>query len=224
MPKIANHVIKIHGEKITESYKVEINYNSSEGFYIRVPEILLPAYSHLTDQDKITHNASFFYKRKMDHYNGKGTPIVSGDSEANVCENARKLFLKLAQSAITERPVILIFYEDKETGRNHHTTQGFDPTGLEFGLTFCIETSVAGGDPVYYEYTERERFGEPVIDRRAIHVWNSNCTIIDDTPGNKEFVINLYKALKELRTKMKNFTSTSEKFLQLIASNQKLLN
>lgn len=224
MPKITSTTIQVYTDKINEKYKVDINYISKESsFVIEVPSQFIDAFDHLSNQDRNTFHAMYYHKTKY-HRQDNGKRVVTGKTEAEVIAHAAELFKKLASVSITERNVILVFYTARETNRNHKTSEGYTPTGFDIGLTFCVETTVAGGTKKYYEYSEYEAFGEKRINKKEINIWRDSVNIIDDTEENKKFLITLYKAMDELKNKMDKFTKDEESLLSLISSQQKLLN
>lgn len=221
MPKISKTVIRVHTEKINESFDVQISYSVKKAiFYIPIPDRLKVACVHLTDKDKEKFSVADIGKS----YHSYSTIVdnrdivVTGGTESDVCVNARKLFTKLSESEIKEREVIVVFHDLGTPGRNHKFSDGYDSIGMELGLTFCVETIVAGGEPVYYEYTKYNAFGEEKTVKRQIHLWNTQALVIDNTEENKEFLIKLYKSFDKLVAEMKKFTKSEKTLLSLIAS------
>lgn len=222
MPKITTAIISVFTEKINEKYKVDVNYFSKEtAFAIEVPGRFEDAFDHLSKDEMKLFDATVYHKTR--HKTDNGKRMVTGSSEAEVISNAKKLLTKLAEVSIIERNVIIAFYDGRGTNKNHRTSEKYDVVGFDIGLTFCVETTIAGGEKKYYEYTDHEAFGEKRTSKRETNIWNSNCIIIDDNEENREFTISLYKAVSELKRKMDEFTETEENFLSLIASKQKLI-
>lgn len=225
MPKISRNDMTIHHADIKKYFEVEIMYNQENLFYAKIDPSFDELFDHATHAKLNEFKATRFYKSSRYRLtNGPYSRIVKGDTESECLSNIRKFYEHFLTETIQKRDVIIVFYNPKDTTnyQQHKYNDAHPQIGMQFGLTYAVETT-SGDKKVYNQYKTFDSFGEQIIQRTELSLWNKASVIIDDTPGNREFLEGLYKALFTLNEKLAQFTATPDDLLNLIANNQKLL-
>lgn len=229
MPKISNNQITAYHKDIKKFFDIVVMYNQEHTFYAVIPNQFKSVVHHF-DNDKMTElGIDIKYKSKSRRWRSDTNQedyeyIVSDNSEGSCLSKMKKTLEYLVDKSIEQRKVIILFYNAKDECRyNNHLFNNEHPQiGIQFGLTYAIETKV-GENKVYSQYRTIDWFGEPREERTELNLWDSAATIIDDTPENRFTLEALYDAFVKLRDKLTSFTATPEKLLEFIASKQKLL-
>ena len=225
MPKISTNNVQIHNKHITKDYTVDIMYNQKHHFYANIHSEYRDIVHHLGDDKLKELSIVKDYAKKYPSAEDKYQPIIVGATENEVLSKMRTALTYFTDKSIVQRNVIIVFYNSKDIQHyNRHTYNKEHPQiGLQYALTYAVETSV-GDKKIYATYTPYESFGETRINIHELNLYHAASTIIDDTPENRATLEHLYTALFNLNKKLGEFTSTPEKLLELISSNQKLLN
>jgi hypothetical protein len=222
MPKISNNNVTTITPDGRKNFDVEIFYNSKNHFYAVVPEVLNSQFDHLSEiEKKELHTEKYFKKRGDDLFKR----IVTGSTERECFERIKSIIDKLIVSTISKRNVIIVFYypEKGSSYSGHKYNKEHRLIGMNFALCYAIETCIAGGKPIYNIYSEYEAFGKKNTNRNELNLWSEKYSIINDTPESRLFLELLYKNLDSLINKLEEFTSTPEKLISFISSNQKLI-
>lgn len=224
MPKISNNSLPIHHKDIKRTFDIVIMYNQEYGFYAEIPSEFHEIVNHLSHEDcqLLFISKKYAKKHSMDN---KYTSIITSPMEGQCLGRMKDCILKLMDKAITQRDVIIVFFNPKDltTYNNHVHNLEHPQIGMQFGLTYAVETSV-GEEKVYSIYPEGG-YVESCIrkERKEISLYDKASTIIPDTPQNRETLEKLYTAFVVLNERLKEFTSSPEKLLKMISSNTKLL-
>lgn len=222
MPKISNKTITIYKENGGSSYDVNVMYLSKVGFYIPVPEPLLPAFALLSEEQHSQYKTCF---NKLSSAREKNA-IVIAESEKAVIEYAQTAFNFLAKLSIIERPVIVVYFsESKVRSVGHESNEGYEKQGFEYGLCYCIEVKVSQeGKPRYEKRTLiQPLLGKSYEVKTELNLWGNGFIIIDDTQESRDVLEHTYKLYRELKLRLSSFLTDGDKLVELIASNQKLI-
>lgn len=227
MPKISNNDISVYHKDIRRNFKITVMYNQDHLFYAVIPSEFNEIINHLSGTECIELFIHKMYKAKNKNIikDATFTPIVTAGSEGECLSLMKKCLEQMVNKSIVQRKVIILFYNAKDNcNYNEHRYNDAHPQiGMQFGLTYAIETSV-GESKVYSTYREWEAFGEKRVDRTELRLYDGASTIIPDTPENRATLETLYNNLALLNSKIKDFTQTPETLLLFIESNIKLLN
>lgn len=224
MAKVGTHTIHVYQKDIQKDYKVSLMYNNDYRFHVEIPLEFFNVVHHLDESILTEYSIGKIYKKKYDYSNYK--PIIFAHTEELALEKTKKCFEYLTDKAVIQRNVIIVFYNPKDLCQynEHFYNEEHPQIGMQFGLTYAVETSV-GDKKVYSIYPEGGyRNGCVMQNRKELRLWNKASTIIPDTPENRATLENLYNAFIQLNEKLKSFMSTPEKLLEFIQSNVKLLN
>jgi len=227
MAKISNNNIKVWHKDIAKNYDVSINYSQWHHFYAAIPAEFQKITEHLSDEEQkklfiVSHKTSKYRSELHSH-------VVEAETEADCLNRITEALKILVDKAIVQRKVIIVFYNPKDTCQynDHHYNDMHPQIGLQFGLTYAIETSV-GEKKVYSTYTSyKSPFNEDeeeIVNRHELNLYSKSSVIIPDTDENRVMLEQLYGNLKILIKKLDDFTSTPEKMLEFISSNVKMLN
>jgi hypothetical protein len=106
---------------------------------------------------------------------------------------------------------------ERNSDRRYYSGLGTNKESKEivqkFHFSLAVKTTVGEGNPVYTY--QNANYNNTISVNGAV--------IIPDTPENRAFLEEMYAKLDNLIQKLKDFFETSESVLNLIASNQKLL-
>lgn len=229
MPKIRTVKVTARWETETRDFEINVMYNSKCGFYIEVPEPLIPVSEFLTDEEIKKYSVSYVRGQTVSiNCKNSGFPCVLCDLENDALDKAKWLFTHLAKNSIKLRDVIIVHFDDKgEDSRfsNNETNTDHPKQGFTYGLCYCTEERVGEtGGCKYYKYIHES--AKPSVKehnyKRELRLYN-NFIIIDDTPENRELLEHTYRLYSELKEKLKSFLTDKDLLLTLIASNQKLI-
>jgi len=229
MPKIRTVKITAHWETETRDFEVAVMYNSKYGFYIEVPEPLLPVSEFLTDDEIAKYSVSYVRGQSVSiNCKNSGNPCVLCALETDALDKAKWLFTHLAKNSIKLRDVIIVHFDDKsEDSRfsNNETNAEHPKQGFTYGLCYCVEERVGTtGDSKYYRYIHEpaQQYFKEQNYKRELRLYNQ-FIVIDDTPENRELLEHTYRLYSELKSKLKLFLTDKDQLLTLIANNQKLI-
>lgn len=225
MPKISSNSISVYNKDIKKRFEVTVMYNQKYLFYAAIPVEFKDIINHLSETERIDFNIVIDYKSKYERSaNSPYEAYVKADSEAQCLDRIKKVLEELIIISITKRDVIILFYNPKDVvNYNEHKMNNEHPMiGLQLGLTYAVETSV-GEQKVYSVYEEYKTASYSTKERRQLNLYNKASTIIPDTPENRLKLEQLYEALRILNIKLSEFTSSSDKLLEFISGNVKLL-
>lgn len=221
MAKVSTHTIKTYQKDIQKEFKLNLMYNSEFKFHMEIPLEFYDVVHHLSNHAELSIEKT----RKA-----KGVNVfkyyVTAQTESLCLDNTKKCLEHLVDKSVVQRNVIIVFYNPKDlcNYNEHRYNEEHPQIGLQFGLTYAVETSV-GDKKVYSIYPEGGyRNGCVLQNRKELHLWNTASTIIPDTPENRATLENLYNAFIGLNEKLKSFMQSPEKLLEFIKSNVKLLN
>lgn len=224
MPKISNNSLRVYHKDISKNYDIVVMYNQKQHFYTNIPVEFKEVVHHLSTSERDT---LFITENRVGGINSKEyVQVIEAESEVACLRRMEEALKVIVNKSIEQRNVIIVFYNPKDnTQYNEHIHNNEHPQiGLQFGLTYAVETSV-GDKKVYSIYSQRELLsGETHTDRKELSLWNKASTIIPDTEENRKTLEQLYTGLVTLNEKLKDFTSTPEKMLEFIATNVKMLN
>ena len=205
MPKISNNTISVYNKDIKVDYKIDVNYNQEFMFYALIPEEFKELVKHLTEEELKVFNIVKRYKNKRDQYTHIYDPIISSKTENECLLLIKKCLDDFTTKSITQRDVIIVFYNPKDLCDygSHHYNQEHPQIGMQFGLTYAVETSLKD-KKVYSIYPPGGHMNGCVrVVRKEISLWGRSSIIIPDSPANRESLENLYNAFINLNTKMK---------------------
>lgn len=221
MAKVSTQIIKTCQKDIQKEFKLNLMYNSDLKFHIEIPLEFYDVVHHLSNHTEL----SIEKVRKA-----KGSDIfryyVTAQTEPLCIYNTKKCLEYLVDKSVVQRNVIIVFYNPKDlcNYNDHMYNEEHPQIGMQFGLTYAVETSV-GDKKVYSIYPEGGYLNGCVRqNRKELNLYNKASTIIPDTPENRSTLENLYNAFILLNEKLKSFMQTPEKLLEFIQSNIKLLN
>jgi hypothetical protein len=223
MPKIGKRYIRLNHDNVSVlGYAIDVNYSTEYLFYAQIPQQFDEVFDTLKKDELLPFRGH--KKHKWKHGQGPYTRIVKADSEDLLEKQMKAFIIFLLEKDIKKRDVILVYCDND---LDPSSPQDLWPRiKLGFGIKYCEEISSGKNDPVYQRKFKREWFGkeEEVIEKMDVGSYKyRDCTIIDDTPENREALEGIYKAFKKLIEKLSDYTSTPEKILSLINSKQKLL-
>jgi hypothetical protein len=222
MPKISNNSVLIRHKDIDKRYDIVIMYNQKQHFYSTIPNEFKDVVHHFSEKEM---EELFIVENRIGRYDSKEyTAIIEAETEAECLFRMKECLKILVGKSIEQRNVIIVFYNPKDNCNynDHRYNKEHPQIGLQFALTYAIETSV-GDKKVYSTYDSYEAFGETHINRHEMNLWNTASTIIPDTKENRKTLEQLYINLDKLNNKLKEFTSTPEKMLEFITTNVKML-
>lgn len=227
MAKISNNRIQVYHKDIEKDYDIVIMYNQWHHFFAVIPAEFQQIIHHFSEEENrklsIVNQRISKYKVLPDSY------VIESETEGDCLSKTKDALKVLVDKSIQQRKVIIVFFNPKDVCQynNHEYNKEHQQIGLQFGLTYAVETSVAE-KKVYSTYTSyKSPFNdeeEPIVNRHEIQLWNKASIIIPDTPDNRIMLEQLYSNLITLIGRLKEFTSSSEKMLEFISSNVKMLN
>jgi len=220
MAKVGTETISVYHKDIAKEFKVNLMYNSDLKFHIEIPLEFYDIVHHL---DNLVGLSIKKVKKSKDSDAFKY--FVIAQTEVLCIGNMKKCLEYLIDKSIVQRNVIIVFYNPKDTCKygNHIYNEEHPQIGLQFGLTYAVETCV--GDKKIYSIYPEGGYIEGCVrkDRKELCLWNTASIIIPDAPENRAILENLYNAFIQLNEKLKSFTQTPEKLLEFIQSGVKLL-
>ena len=222
MPKVSTQTIKAYQKDISKEFKLSLIYNSDLGFHIEIPSEFFEVVKHLSNLSELSIVRIAKSRNRVSEFKY----FVVAESESLCVINTKKCLEYLIDKAIVKRDVIIVFFNPKDTCTyNEHAHNKEHPQiGMQFGLTYAVETSI-GEKKVYSLYTERTWLNGNVQEfRKEIYLYGKASTIIPDTPESREMLESLYNAFVSLNEKLKLFTQTPESLLDFIQSKVRLLN
>jgi len=222
MPKISNNQCRICTNIIDRGFNVEIFYNQFHAFYHELPDEFLEICKHLSYEE--CESLSIEKKRESKYKVNDKKYIVSAEKEGDCLSKSQRAIRELLGKAVSKRNVIIVFYNPlRVTNYNSHEYNNEHPQiGMQFGLTYAEEASIAE-QKSYYIYSEYDGFGgQKHKSKKEIRLWNESATIIPDTEQNRTVLEALYNNMKALNEKMAEFTSTEDKMLEMISAGKML--
>ncbi len=225
MTKISTNNISIYHKDIKKDFKVIVCYSTSHKFYIEIPKDLYDVANHEDETTRHKYNIKKIFKtKKYTETNYK--LVVCGITEDEVIINAELCIKFLLGKSIVQRDVIIVFYNPKDLCdyNGHHYNQEHPQIGMQFGLTYAVETT-SGDKKVYSIYPKGGHMQGCInTNRKEINMHNRSGTIIPDTPENREKLESIYNTFIKLNETLTNILKTPENLLGFIQNNTKLLN
>jgi hypothetical protein len=216
MPKIRTHEVVYtitpnrHRANVAIMYDVNVKL-----FYVAIPDDFNDCITSMPDALKEKYNIK--YVRGIRGIYGEA---IIHEQESELITGLEGLFHYCGNAIKSVRNVIIVYsnsqsHSDTEKWRNMGCNRERFKLKQDFCFDLAVETKVGEGKAIYtYQgvtYTNTIGYNEKSI-------------IIDDTPENRAFLEDVYSRFDTLIVNLKNFFSSSETVLQLITSNQKLLN
>lgn len=234
MPKISKKTLKVVANGLAFYQDIDIMYNGDHGFYAVVPEEYKAAFDLLYEDDRKVKK--FFLSMASKGFS-LTKRIIAGSSEADLIERLKAFFEYCKTESATSRPVICVFFKAEKEERQDSDLKDlkFDDLEMSFGFCYAMEESLGGAKPHYnIVYKEKRRHWMSDDEKNDLRLmrqevsfpynWNKNDRLIlDDTPENRAFLEELYRAYSTLRTKLAGFMKSKKSLLELIESKQKLL-
>jgi hypothetical protein len=225
MPKISTNETKICHKDIDVRLKIVIMYNQKWSFYSIIPEEYKDAIQLLSKDDKKENKLREMYLGKFPKHGEEPKYIVHAENEYDCLNQAQAVIKVLLTNVVKKRDVIIVFYNPKNRSNynNHLYNKEHDQIGLQFGLTYAVESSVED-KKVYSMYTEvYSHTKEKEYKRDELSLWNESATIIDDTPKNREMLEALYTSLHTINTKLTEFMKSPDALAEFIKVGMKAL-
>jgi len=223
MPKISNNSIKVFHKDIHKHYDIVVNYNQKRHFYAMIPLEFKEIVHHLSHEEQ---KSMFITEELKPPYGSKEyEQFIDDETEGGCLKKVKNCLEILIDKSINQRKVIIVFFNPKDNCNynDHRYNHEHSQIGLQFGLTYAVETSV-GDKKVYSTYTVRTYLhGEEFVDRNELRLYDKAATIIPDTKENRIMLEQLYTNLVILMNKLKEFTSSSEKMISYIENGIKML-
>jgi len=224
MGKVGTKIIETYQKDIQKEFRVNLMYNSRLKFHIEIPIEFEEVVLHISRADLMSMGIENILvskaEKKYKHY-------VVAETESQCMEQTKKCLEYMIDKSIIQRDVIIVFYNPKDNvqyGNIVHNAE-HPQIGLQFGLTYAVETSVGENNKVYSIYPkEGWRNGCILQNRKELNLWGKICTVIPDTLENRMTLEQLYNAFMQLNKKLTEFTKTPDALLDFIQSNVKLLN
>jgi len=229
MPKIGSRKISFRHEGILITHEVTIWYDSEYQFYIPLPSEYWDPFDMLDTDERKKFYLEWKGKTKgsRDANDYRSRRIVSDVSEAGTFAAFEKFVKYVADTKMERRAVIIVQFEKDSDAREENDT--IKPKiSMHLGLNYCIETKLPGREPKYYRHWDQADYFDEKVNHMKEEVnvrgWRgSQDVVIDDTPDNRAFLEEIYKAYRLLIDRMGDFTKSSEALIRLIESKQKLL-
>lgn len=224
MPKIRKQTISVRHGEVSKNFDLTTMYDQEDAFYIELPIEFKSLIHHTENSELDGLQISKKYRSKYGRYDAdmdSYKAIVSANNEQECLSKAKAAIKHFMDKIIAKRNVIIVFYYPKASSsyNRHYYNPQYDQIGIQFGLTYAVESSV-GDKKVYSMYRTSENNPEHM---RELSLWGDNSTIIDDTEENRRFLEQLYDALKALNEKISSFTKNEESLINMISSGVKLL-
>lgn len=221
MPKISTTNVRIDTEAGYVNYSITVNYTTTHGFYIPIPE----EFSHIFDMAPEEQQKEYGLKniRRGKYNNGDLIcRAVAGESENQALQFFRAAVTYFATNTVQCRPVIIVtFNREGRPGKTDHGGMSFEDIGIKMGIDYAVEHKI--GDKVKFlqEYKTHGNYDVQNLVRIKDR-WGSEISIIDDTPANREYLERIYGALGQLQEQLMKL-GKSDVLLAAIAEGQKLL-
>lgn len=220
MPKIRTHTVQYTVSPNRHSMDVNIMYDTNKkNFYVVIPESFYDTIKTMSDELK----DKYFVQGNTGIRGIYGLAIVN-KNESELIDVLEDLFYYCGNAVKKVRNVIIITSKGKSSkveDQYYQTQKSNKEAELikqEFKFVLAIETIAGEGKPIY---THQNVGYTNTIDTNQ---YGDKSVIIDDTPENRAFLENIYDKLDNLIINLKKFFASSETVIELIASNQKLLN
>lgn len=219
MPKISKENIRVDTKDTNHTFEITVNYNKDHHFYATLPDEVIDSFNAMNDTERKKIGGFTFYKPGERH-GGTGRPAISSATHEKLIQDMKKAIATLFEVSLIKRQVIVIDF-NSERGYSRSGGYTHEPTGFSLGLTYCTEVRVGAKDPKFYKYDKdywnEDRKTEVYISSRK------DAAIIDDTPENRKFLEDIYKAVKILGSKLQKYTKNDKSIMELITSNTILL-
>jgi hypothetical protein len=231
MPKISKKTIKLIVNGLAFYQDIDLMYNADHGFYSVVPAEYDATFDLIYDDEK--KREKFSLSKASKGYD-RSKRIINASLETELIESLKTFFEYCKTSIAKSRPVICVFFKSDKEEREDGDLKGlkFDDLEMSFGFCYAMEESIGGAKPHYnmvYKQSAYWADKEDRIVRQEVsfhYNWRANKQeklILDDTPENRLFLEELYRAYSTLRTKLSGFMRSKKSLLDLIESKQKLL-
>lgn len=219
MPKIRTYTVNYTVSPNRHQLDVNIMYDTGQKlFFVNIPESFKDAINTLPDNLKEKYNI-----KSANGIRGVLGEAIIHQQESDLIEQLEGLFYYCG-NAIKQIRNVIIVSNHSHTGAD---SKQWDNIGCnkerfkleqKFSFVLAIETKVGEGKAVYtYQNVT-------YTNTISLNNYHNTDIIIDDTPENRAFLENMYDKFDSLISNLQKFFENSETVLQLIASNQKLLN
>jgi rRNA-processing protein FCF1 len=221
MPKIRTYTVTYTVSPNRHSMDVNIMYDTgAKVFYVAIPNSFKNAINTLPAESKEKWNINNAIALR-----GVNGLAIIHKNESELIEGLEDLFYYCGNAIKQVRNVIIVTSDSK----SNSDSKEWDNMGCnierfklkqEFSFVLAIETKVGEGKPIYTY--QGVTYTNTISTYSGTHGGRS--IIIDDTPENRAFLEDVYSKFDSLIVNLKKFFESSDTILELIASNQKLLN
>jgi hypothetical protein len=219
MPKIRTYTVGYTISTNRHTMDVNIMYDTGKKtFYVAIPESFKDAINTMPEEFKEQWNV----KNAIGIRGICGLAIIH-DQETELINKLEDLFYYCGSAIKKVRKVIVVWSGGISTANaDKHRHMGSNKERIEisqkFKFVLAIETKVGDGEAIYtYQ-------GVTYTNTISMSDYNGKPIVIDDTDENRVFLEVFYNKFDGLIITLQKFFENSDTVLQLIASNQKLLN
>jgi len=218
MPKIKSWSPRIYHKNGERHFDINLMYDSEVGFYCNVPAEFAEVIPILSDEVKKELCINRIYKRGSYH------DIIVAKTENDFYGTAPKALTALLEAAVVRKQVIILYFEKEgQSNIDNDYNKEHQKTGVKLAIKYCTELSI-GDKKDYAEFTMVQRFSQLEEDRINVYPGRKGHVVLDDTPENRIFVEDFYNKLKQLSELLSDIIMQPGRLLEVISSNQKLLN
>lgn len=219
MPKIRTLTVNYTIDSNQHKIDVNIMYDVEKAiFYVVPPKHFYEAIDTMSDELRTTHHI-----RHAQGIRGVYGHIIADSSESILANDISFLFHCCGNACKKIRNVIIVWCTGTDSSDKdvYHRTQKSNKEEKEISLKLkfilAVETKIGEGTPVYTQQNV------PWKNTISISGYREAGLVIDDTPENRLFLEDVYSKFDSLIVNLQKFFATPDDLLQLIASNQKLL-
>jgi hypothetical protein len=213
MAKIKKHLFSFRVKGQLEHLSTDIHYDSG-CFFIDIPEDLIETVKMLEEQWK---DLGITLRRLR---GGVIKHVIYSDLEVSLINKVPSTLVKIKELQTTTREVIVIYFDDTvQFGSGPTVTKSF--IGYKIAYLYCHEVSTSEG-------TEKRYFKEQLIGGKrqeyAVDIgYHFKGVILADTPENRKTIESLYSKTQNLIEFLKELCNSEDRFLELAAQSNKLL-